>query len=709
MAIVQLNQFDIAVAQPYHFATGGFWAGLPRMCRGAPVVKLLIISDKLRGEDITRGFRQRAAPENSLPSGVRAYRMQYEEFLETQVSQEMRFLRAYLVMDTSLDDEGLVRLLGSYGLSARVPEGEVPQPFSNGAIDWDTVVSDDGQYQYWSMLQSTAQQHGSIFPRTLHRLFKLEFPVWVALTIYTYPQASANQLLRRKSISARYDKSEGDGAVEAQEVGNTVRAVSHEMHRYGSALHTIQLYVLVGADSKEEISARRDVLRGAVPVEMRTAPADKIATVFSTDLPPDSSGAFLTSPGVSILTGSALSFRRRTETRGVMMGMDRNQAPVIFDIFDESNASYNCVVLGQTGSGKTFAVLLSMMRHLLLGARSIIVDPQGNINLSFLGEDVCHRSVIGTSEASINILDITRDELMKQVSSVKHILRMLSVLPEDNGLDDAVLDEVLVDIYAPLWGKDVPVPTLGAVRKRLEQQASNAHSPTVQASAAGLANRLAPYTEGSLAALFGRRTTVDFSLDAFVNIFDVSRLPDQTTGGNLRAALLGILVADINQSIRRRRAAGDVAPIIFFIDEFGILTRDPVVAAYTSSEYKTARSRLVGMIVADQDLHSMLGPADPVSGVHHGIPILANAATTLIFKQRGSELTGIRDHFPDIPGLLIDKLPTLGLGSCIAQLPNDLLTVQVMPSPLEKIILSSRLQDRRRAREVIEQLIREIG
>jgi type IV secretory pathway VirB4 component len=53
------------------------------------------------------------------------------------------------------------------------------------------------------------------------------------------------------------------------------------------------------------------------------------------------------------VAGSALSYRRRTQTRGVFLGIDRHQAPVIFNIFASENPSYNMVVLGQTGSGKT--------------------------------------------------------------------------------------------------------------------------------------------------------------------------------------------------------------------------------------------------------------------------------------------------------------------------------------------------------------------
>jgi len=192
-----------------------------------------------------------------------------------------------------------------------------------------------------------------------------------------------------------------------------------------------------------------------------------------------------------------------------------------------------------------------------------------------------------------------------------------------------------------------------------------------------------------------------------VNVFDVSKLPQQGLGGNLRSALLSILVANINQGIRRRRLAGDRAPVLFFVDEMGILMRDAVIADYISSEYKTARARLVGMIVADQDLHSLLGPKDE-KGIHHGIPILANAAHTLIFNQKDSERERVREHFPGLPERLLNALPILPRGTCIASFADDLLVVNIMPSQLERIVFSSRLQDREQARRIVEQLKSEL-
>jgi len=446
--------------------------------------------------------------------------------------------------------------------------------------------------------------------------------------------------------------------------------------------------------------------------------AQLITEMFSASPSPSSDGALLTTPGVALLAGSALSYRRRTETRGVLLGIDQHQSPVVFNFFDNRAPSYNAVVLGQTGKGKTFAVLTMMLRHMLLGVRGISLDPQGNVDLKFLGDQSYHRSRLGTDQASINILDITRDALVTQVTSVKHILTLLNVLTPGDATADALLDEVLMDIYRPLWGmrdqlaRQLPLaqmPTLAAVQARATAIAQDGgRMAAVRQTAQQIAYQLMPYVSGSLSSLFGQATTVDFALKRDLTVYDVSRLPDQATGGNLRAVLLAILVADINQHIRRLRQQGDTTPILFFVDEMGVLMRDAVIASYVSAEYKTARARLVGMIVADQDLPSLLGSADH-TGLHHGEPMLANAAYRFIFMQPDDQLSHIRERFPNLPPALVNRLPSLPRGTCITQLPDDLLVVSVEASPLEAIVLSSRAQDQARAEQIRRQLLAELG
>lgn len=710
MTIVQLNAFDIATAQPWQImATTGLWTSLPRLSRGVPTARLLMVADTLRVEDIQAGFRQVALPEDELPPGLQGYHMQYEEFLR-QAVDEVRHIRLYLVADTTLEDAGLCNLLEAYGVRAQPLDHELPLPFERGQDDWNAVITPERGR--WALLRSQSAQFGLITPRSLHRLFALDFPVWAALHVYTFSEREAVKTLRLKSITAQYmPRKTSEVAQEADEMESTIGRLRAEMNRVGGLLHTVRLYVAVGGEDANRLHTRLEVARGALPLDMEPVnpPGETIRRVFSTTPISEEDGSPLTSPGVALLTGSALSYRRRTETRGVFLGIDRHQAPVIFNIFDNNNPSYNMVVLGQTGSGKTFATLLLMLRHLLLGVRLIMIDPQGNVDLGFLGPGMAHKAILGTREAAINLLDITHEEIGQQVESVCAMLALLGVLQRGDALARSILDEVLLDIYQPIWDHpEAPVPTLDAVQRRLSLMADRAHLPITRYTAQLLAYTLSPYTTGSYASLFNRQTTVDFSLSRPVTVYDVSHLPGQELGGNLRSALLAILVADVNQAIRNLRRAGDTTPILFFVDEMGVLMQDNVIADYIAREFKTARARNVGMIVADQDLHSFLGPVNE-KGVHNGAPILANAAFTLLFYQKDSERERIRENFAGLPDAMAETLFSLPRGVCLAQLPDDLLVVHVRPSAFEQLVLSSRLADRQQAKVVVDRMIEELS
>lgn len=715
MTIVQLELFDLLTANTAQLmGSTGFWASLARLTRerggGA---RLLMVADNLEPQAVVDRFDAHAIPRHRLPTELRLYRMQYEEFLLNTL-QVTRHMRLYLVVNTTLNEWGLVRLLGSYGIRARPLEGEgIPLPFIRGTVQWNKVIDEAGHH--WGMVQSKVQQSGVIHARTLHSLFAQSFPVWGALDITTYTPADARKLLRRKDQSARYDEHSPttETQQEAQEVRGTVAQMLSEIARIGAALHQVRLSVVAGGASERELEERLEMVRSAAGLDMEEyrVRAQAIGQMFSTSPPGIMEGQLLPSHGLALLAGSAMSYRRRTETAGIFLGVDRNQSPVIVDIFDRRNESYSTVVLGRPGSGKTFFMLLLLLRHLLRGVRLIIIDPQGNIDLSWLGSDLYAKAVLGTTESSINILDITHEEVAQQINSVMAMLSMLQVLDRENRLEVALMDQILMDIYTPLWGRVLPhqVPTLQAVQDRLTLYADDeAVGEDIRAVARQLSFALDQYTQGSRYTLFGQRTTVDFRLDHAVTVFDVSKLPQRgEKHDNLRAALLAILVGNINQSIRRKRSVeDDWTPMLLMVDEMGILMRDAVIASHISAEFKTARARHVGVVLIDQDLHSALGPADD-SGLHHGVPMLANRANTFIFNQQSSEFGRIREHFPTLPEAIVQTLPNLGQGSCVAEIGKDLLFLDVIASPFELTALSSKPTDRERMRHLIQQVLAE--
>ncbi|MCB0079094.1 MAG: DUF87 domain-containing protein, partial [Anaerolineales bacterium] len=510
MPIVEIIPYDLQVADESRvMAPLGFWSSLPRYARTG-TARLLMIADNLRPADVLAGFTGSAVPAQELPRRARWYRQQYVEHLGT-TTQTTRLMKLYLLLDSALDATRMAQLLASYGVRARVLGGaSVPLPFVSGTATWNRLETPDGMR--WAVVESGLHQTGALLPNALHRLFTLDFPVWCALDIYTYPSGRATQLLRTKDAAAKYEKGDStEHMAQAQGVRQAVATLQAEMGRVGAALHTVRLQVMVGAEDEKSLQQRLEIVRSTSPLDMLSGESDATvaAEMFSPTPPRRSDGSLTSSVGLTVLASSAMSYRRRGETAGVALGMDRNLAPVILNIFDDKQPSYNVVVLGQTGFGKTFAILLLMLRHLLLGKRLIVIDPQGNVDLSWLGESY-HRAVIGTSEASINILDIVDEELANQIEMVIARLGLLEVINPRHPIQRSVMDEVLMALYRPLWGRDISphqMPTLRAVQARLGQMAETHPLPDIRQTAALLAYNLNPYVSGSRAELFGRATT----------------------------------------------------------------------------------------------------------------------------------------------------------------------------------------------------------
>lgn len=714
MAILELFPHDIHTVHPATVAAPrDFWARLPELTRSVPTARLLMVASSFDGQQVRDGFLRYAVPEAGLPPLVGAYRTLFEQHIQN-ATQTTRFMRLFLVFDTNQSDDVAARLVSSYGMRAQPLRTAIPLPFAQVTSKWTRGETADGKR--WAVVQSAVQQTGQLHLTCLHNLFALDFPLWLSLDVRTLSKTAALTMLRRKTTSARFERgTDMEARAEASDVQQIAGLLRSEIQHSGMGLHHLRLSILVGAESETHLRERLQIVRSASGLTLQRweSSIDTVRSMFAATPPMSVQGSLMTTRGVLAATGSPLVYRRRTATDGVLIGTDDHQAPVVFNLFDDNFPSYNVLALGQSGSGKTFSVQLLALRHMLTGCRIIMVDPQGNIDWSFLGDDVCQMIRLGTEQSRLNVLDITHDELPVQIESVLSILKLLEVYGDHaaDALARSILDQLLTAMYTHCWQQpNTQPPTLSDLKIALDGIAAVEHQTDIGVTARNMSYRLARYVEGSQAELFGGHSTVDFSLGHPVTIFDISALPNPETEGNLRAALLSILVGSTSQSIKRLRKRdhpASRAPIIWFIDEMGVLMRDPVIASNTSYEFKTARARLVSMIVADQDLHSLLGRADH-AGTHHGEPMLANAAINMIFFQREGQREMIDRYYPEIPVPLRERIYQQGLGQCILQLPNDVLQMMVRPSDFERVLLSSRLQDRTRRREMIAKLRRQL-
>ncbi|MCB0034057.1 MAG: DUF87 domain-containing protein, partial [Anaerolineales bacterium] len=476
MSIIELQPYDLYTNPAERlYALQPLWANLANL--GARSARLLIVTDHINYEAALHGFNQVAVPFDQLVRDLRWYRSYYEQYLQ-QTIRETQYIRLFLIVSSTLDDQTLHRLIEGYGIRTRPLDSEgIPLPFSTADPHWDYAV--DPHSRHWGAVQSEINQTGAVVAQTLHKLFALEFPVYVAIDIWNYGRAEAVQLLKTKAAVASVQflgqKAGHEQRLEATETQAAIDAFRKEIGTVGVGIHEVRVTIAVGGNSLSELTSRLELVRGACPLDLskKRAQVTVIRQMFSAEPPTERDGSLATSTHVTVLAGSALSYSRPTKMDGVLLGFDTYQAPVVVDLFDPANSAYNAVVIGQTGSGKSFFVTLLMIRSLLTGARLVIIDPKGDIDLSWLGQDqhgreLCRLIRVGTSGSSVNILEPTFPELNNQIEFVLGGLRMLGVYQNEERLKHTLLDVALHELYQATWGKaQTAAPTLPDLREQV--------------------------------------------------------------------------------------------------------------------------------------------------------------------------------------------------------------------------------------------------
>ncbi|MFQ5621303.1 MAG: VirB4 family type IV secretion system protein, partial [Candidatus Nanoarchaeia archaeon] len=131
------------------------------------------------------------------------------------------------------------------------------------------------------------------------------------------------------------------------------------------------------------------------------------------------------------------------EDSGIWLGLNKNHIPIIKDIFKLHNA--NGVVLASSGGGKSYFTKLMISRHLLNGAKVIVVDPQGEyVDLAkrFDGQVV---NISRDSNTLINPMDLMGHDLGEKKLTLLDLIPIM--LGEITEMQRAVLDKAIGATY----------------------------------------------------------------------------------------------------------------------------------------------------------------------------------------------------------------------------------------------------------------------
>ena len=195
---------------------------------------------------------------------------------------------------------------------------------------------------------------------------------------------------------------------------------------------------------------------------------------------------------------------------GILFGLNKNNIPIIKDIFKLNNA--NGIVLASSGGGKSYFSKLMISRLLVAGTKVLCIDPQREYTelvKHFSGELI---TLSRTSDTIINPLDLLGHEFDEKKLALLDLFHVM--LGGTSEIQKAVLDRALTNIYAAkgitsdekTWKRRPPImDNLLQELKSMSRYATKIESETYRS----LINRIEMYVSGVFKFL-NRQTKLNF-------------------------------------------------------------------------------------------------------------------------------------------------------------------------------------------------------
>ena len=456
-----------------------------------------------------------------------------------------------------------------------------------------------------------------------------------------------------------------------------VQAALHAVQHERDGLHQVVVGVAVEGKNRDELERNVEMVTSTAArhqVYLRPAWMHQFEAMalFSADSTPETiarGARNLLSPGVALL--SPFGYEVPKNTDGPFIAVNRaTGSPLWLDKF--RLPAYNEVVLGRTGSGKTFMAGLRAYRERMFGVQTVFVDPQGSfrkVTEAVGGRYNFLRLGAGTA---LNVLDVVHDNAAAQVSHVVVLLESLLGRELTIG-EKAVVDRALLDLYHKRQVRtDRFVPE---EMPRLEDLAVLLKADTPE-----LSKDLERFVSGSLASVFNAHTTLSLDLDRRYPIvtFDLSELE-----GEFQPTFIFALLSSIERVIRQRR--GEELPTNVVVDEFGILSEIPALAAATGLLAKRVRAWKVGIQCLDQNWATFDTPA--------GRRILENALVKVVMRVDETAAPAIVENL-GLTGHHAEVILSAGVGEGVLVVESKPYHVYFQPSRAEMEMLTPYVQDK---------------
>ncbi len=360
------------------------------------------------------------------------------------------------------------------------------------------------------------------------------------------------------------------------------------------------------------------------------------------------------------------------EKGGVFLGLNKNQLPIIKDIYSLANA--NGAILATSGSGKSYAAKLIISRYLMNGTKVIVIDPQSEyakLTEKYGGSVI---NISKDSETIINPLDLLENEYDEKRLALLDLFNIM--FGQLNESQRAILDKALTKTYEESGISsenyyNITPPILLDLFRILAASSKKA-GIFEKGTYTMLLNRLSMFVDGSFSFL-NRQTQINVN-NNFVT-FNIGRMPKQ-----VKPVMMFLILDYVYSQMKKDRERK-----LLVIDEAWSMLQHAQEEGYIFEIVKTCRKWNLGLLLITQDVADLLNS-------NAGRAVLANSSYTVLLRQKPAVIRSMESVF-DLSFAEREHLLTANVGEGILMMENDHQELKIIASPEEHNIITTKPEE----------------
>lgn len=347
---------------------------------------------------------------------------------------------------------------------------------------------------------------------------------------------------------------------------------------------------------------------------------------------------------------------------------------IIFDRFSGKLPNANSVVLATSGAGKSFAVKLEILRYLLLGIPTIVIDPENEYK--WLCDKVwgTYVNIAMNSQQYINPFDMPPQlqdteygkwDLLR--SQIANLIWLVSVLIGWlDAQEEALLDKALQSTYSL---KEITLDDDDYTGKKPPIMQDLINVLDGMDGGNMIAIKLSKFASGTFGKLFNNETNVD--LNNALTVFSIRDIEDSLKTPAMYN-VLNFIWAKIRANKQKR---------LLVVDEAWIMMKHETSASFLFGMVKRARKYGLGITTISQDIEDFANSS-------YGKPIITNSAMQFLLKQSTASIK-VLDQLIGLSDAEKQRLVAAGIWEWIIFAGNQHVAIKVLASPYEKDFITT--------------------